>query len=157
MKHTIILTAAAALLSNSIQADQKPNVVFIYGDDVGYGDVGVYGSKKIPTPNIDALAKSGIMFTDGHCTAATCTPSRFSMLTGIHGFRHNIKILPPDGKLVVPTDKLTLPKLFKKAGYDTAVIGKWHLGLGEKGKVVDWNKEVKLYMFLELKNITTDY
>jgi arylsulfatase A len=64
----------------------KPNVVIIYGDDVGYGDVGVYGSKMIPTPNIDRLAQNGLVFTDGHCAAATCTPSRFSMLTGRYAF-----------------------------------------------------------------------
>lgn len=120
-----------------------PNVVIIYGDDVGYGDVGVYGSKKIPTPNIDSLAKSGIQFTDGHCSAATCTPSRFSMLTGKHAYREGVRVLPPNAPLCIPTDILTLPKLFKKGGYDTAVIGKWHLGIGEKGKPVDWNKEVK--------------
>ena len=61
---------------------ERPNVVIIYGDDVGFGDVGVYGSKMIPTPNIDRLANESLMFTDGHCTAATCSPSRFSLLTG---------------------------------------------------------------------------
>ena len=71
-------------------ANTNPNVVIIYGDDVGYGDVGAYGSVKIPTPNIDALAATGLRFTDGHSTAATCSPSRFSMLTGIHGFRAHI-------------------------------------------------------------------
>ncbi|MCK5564838.1 MAG: arylsulfatase [Planctomycetes bacterium] len=122
---------------------KRPNVVIIYGDDVGFGDVGVYGAKMIPTPNIDRLANESLMFTDGHCTAATCSPSRFSLLTGVHGFRHNIRILSPDAPLSIPTDILTLPKVFKKAGYDTAVIGKWHLGLGEKGKKTDWNGEVK--------------
>ena len=137
------LTINAAVCASYSCAADKPNVVFIYGDDVGYGDVGVYGSKKIPTPNIDRLAKEGLWFTDGHCTAATCTPSRFSMLTGVPGIRNGIRILPPDGKLGTPTDKITLPKLFKKAGYDTAVVGKWHLGLGEKGVDTDWNGAVK--------------
>jgi arylsulfatase A-like enzyme len=118
-------------------------VVLIYGDDVGYGDVGAYGSKLIPTPNIDKLAAGGLRFTDGHCTAATCTPSRFSMLSGIYGFRKNVSILPPDAPLTIPTNILTLPGLFKKAGYDTAVIGKWHLGIGERGKPTDWNADVK--------------
>ncbi|MDF7800165.1 arylsulfatase [Pontiellaceae bacterium B1224] len=121
----------------------KPNVVIIYGDDVGLGDVGVYGSKLIPTPNIDQLAAEGLVFTDGHCSAATCTPSRFSMLTGILGFRYNARILGPNAPLIVPTDKLTLPKLFKKAGYHTAVIGKWHLGIGDGKTPVDWNGDVK--------------
>lgn len=118
-------------------------MIIIYGDDVGYGDVGVYGSKLIPTPNIDKLAKGGLVFTDGHCTAATCTPSRYSMLTGMYGFREGVRILPPNAPLCVPTDKLTLPKLFKKAGYHTAVVGKWHLGLGQEGIETDWNGEVK--------------
>jgi arylsulfatase A-like enzyme len=118
-------------------------VVIIYGDDVGYGDVGVYGSTMIPTPNIDKLAAGGLTFTDGHCTASTCTPSRFSLLTGIHGFRHRIRILRPNAPLTIPTDILTMPKLFKKAAYNTAIVGKWHLGLGKKGEKVDWNAEVK--------------
>lgn len=124
-------------------SQRVPNVVIIYGDDVGYGDVGVYGSKMIPTPNIDRLASQSLMFTDGHCTAATCSPSRFALLTGMHAFRKNINILPPDAPLSIPTDILTLPKLFKKADYSTAVIGKWHLGIGQKGTPVDWNGEVK--------------
>jgi len=126
-----------------IAAPQKPNVVIIYGDDVGYADVGVYGSKLIPTPNIDRLAAGGLRLTDGHCSAATCTPSRFSMLTGIHGFRHGVRILAPDAPLTIPLDKLTLPQMFKKAGYETAVVGKWHLGIGAKGTPVDWNGDVK--------------
>lgn len=118
-------------------------MVVIYGDDVGYGDVGAYGSEKIPTPNIDKLAAGGIVFTDGHCSASTCTPSRFSLLTGIHAFRYNARVLPPNAPLIVPTDQLTLPKLFKQAGYNTAVIGKWHLGIGENGVTTDWNGVVK--------------
>jgi arylsulfatase A len=136
--------AAIASAGNAFATPQKkPNVVIIYGDDVGFMDVGVYGSKMIPTPNIDRLAKEGLLFTDGHCSAATCTPSRFSLLTGIHGFRHNARVLPPDAPLIVPTDKLTLPKLFNQAGYHTGVIGKWHLGIGDGETPVDWNGEVK--------------
>lgn len=124
-------------------ADQKPNVIIIYGDDVGYGDVGAYGSKMIPTPNIDKLAAGGILFTDGHCAAATCSPSRFSLLTGVYGFREGVNILPPNAPLAISTDAFTLPDLFQKAGYTTAVIGKWHLGIGAKGVTTDWNGDVK--------------
>lgn len=141
--NTLASTAIAALTIASSAAPQKPNVVLIYGDDVGYNDVGAYGCKLIPTPHLDKLAATGLRFTDGHCTAATCTPSRFSMLTGIYGFRQGVNILPPDAPLTIPTDVLTLPGLFKKAGYDTAVIGKWHLGLGKKGTPTDWNGDVK--------------
>jgi arylsulfatase A len=122
---------------------QKPNIVIIYGDDVGYGDVGAYGSKLIPTPNIDKLVSEGLQFTDGHCTAATCSPSRFALLTGVYGFRHNVDILPPNAPLSIPTDIMTLPKMLQKAGYATGVVGKWHLGIGEKGVRPDWNAEVK--------------
>ena len=139
-----IFTIAALALTTSVAwAAEKPNIIFIYGDDVGYGDVGVYGSKMIPTPNIDKLAKDGLVFTDGHCSAATCTPSRFSLLTGVHGFRHGVRILPPNAPLKIPTNILTMPKMLKKAGYDTAVIGKWHLGIGSTGQKVDWNGDVK--------------
>jgi arylsulfatase A len=120
-----------------------PNVVLIYGDDIGYGDLGCYGASKIPTPNLDRLAAEGLRFTDGHCTAATCTPSRFSLLTGIHGFRHGIRVLPPDAPLTITAAMPTLPQLFAAKGYDTAVVGKWHLGLGAKGEPVDWNGDVK--------------
>jgi len=138
------IAGGLCLLGASVTAAPKlPNVVIIYGDDVGYGDVGAYGAQKIPTPNIDRLAKEGIQFLDGHCTASTCTPSRYSMLSGLYGFREGVGILPPDAPLCIPTDVLTLPKLFKKAGYDTAVIGKWHLGLGRPGVKTDWNGAVK--------------
>ena len=110
------------LLSQSLFSKEHPNVVIIYGDDVGYGDVGVNGSTKIPTPYIDKIASQGISFTDGHCTAATCTPSRYSMLTGLYGFREGVRILPPNAPLCIPTNILTLPKLFKKAGYNLSLI-----------------------------------
>lgn len=132
-----------ALCASLLDASNRPNVVIIYGDDVGYGDVGIYGSEKIPTPNIDALAENGLRFTDGHCSAATCSPSRFSMLTGVHAFRSQVKILGPNAPLTISTDSFTLADLFRAAGYETAVIGKWHLGLGSKTAPADWNAEVK--------------
>lgn len=145
-RHFMQLCAASAAvpaLGGAARRPRRPNVVIIYGDDVGLGDVGAYGSKMIPTPNIDRLAAEGLRFTDGHCTAATCTPSRFSLLTGTHAFRHDARILPPNAPLLIPTDMLTLPKLFKQAGYHTGVIGKWHLGIGDGKTPVDWNGEVK--------------
>lgn len=143
MKKTLRLATILLSITAVASAGKRPNVVIIYGDDVGYGDVGAYGSKLIPTPNIDKLAEQGLMFTDGHCSAATCTPSRFSMLTGEHAFRSGVRILAPNAPLSISTSTLTLPKLFKQAGYNTAVVGKWHLGIGEKGKPVDWNGDVK--------------
>ncbi|MDF7799623.1 arylsulfatase [Pontiellaceae bacterium B1224] len=139
----LVITLCGTLCSFAEAEAQRPNVIIIYGDDVGFGDVGVYGSKMIPTPNIDRLAAEGLLFTDGHCSAATCTPSRYSMLTGIHAFRDSVHILPPNAPLTIPTDILTLPKLFRQAGYTTGVIGKWHLGIGTKGTPVNWNGDVK--------------
>mgnify|MGYP000624264058 FL=1 len=126
---TSCLTAHITCASDVKKTYDKPNVVIIYADDVGFGDLGVYGAKKIPTPHLDKLAGEGLRFTDGHCSAATCTPSRFSMLTGIHGFRHGVRILAPNAPMVIKPEMLTLPQIFKNAGYTTAVIGKWHLGI----------------------------
>ncbi|MGB6221970.1 sulfatase-like hydrolase/transferase [Haloferula sp.] len=143
-KHFIRRIGTSLLcMVGTLTAAGKPNVVIIYGDDVGFNDVSVNGAKLIKTPNIDALAAAGLNFTDGHCSAATCTPSRFSLLTGVHGFRYGVSILPPNAPLSIPTDILTLPKLFKQAGYHTGVVGKWHLGIGKKGVATDWNGAVK--------------
>lgn len=138
----LLIAINTSCLAQKKENQKQPNVVIIYGDDVGYGDVGIYGSKMIPTPNIDKLAKEGLVFTDGHCSASTCSPSRYSLLTGIHGFRDNVNILPPNAPLTISTTAYTLPKLFKNAGYATGVIGKWHLGLGSKNEKIDWNDKV---------------
>ncbi|QKJ33176.1 sulfatase-like hydrolase/transferase [Mucilaginibacter mali] len=127
----------------SVFSQQKPNVVIIYADDLGYGDLSCYGSKIIKTPNIDAVAKSGIRFTNAHSTSPTCTPSRFALMTGIYPWRQTgTGILPGDAKLIIPANHITLPKVFKKAGYYTALVGKWHLGLGDSVNK-NWNGEIK--------------
>jgi len=118
----------------------KPNIVIFYIDDLGYGDVGSYGAIGVETPSIDSLANQGVRFTDAHSSAATCTPSRYSLLTGEHGFRNNAAILPGDAPALIKPGKATLPSMLKKAGYQTAVVGKWHLGLGNGN--VDWNGDV---------------
>ena len=123
------------------EASAKPNIVVIYLDDLGYGDVSAYGATEISTPNIDALATGGIRFTDGHSSPATCSPSRFALLTGVYPWRNkNAKILPGTAPLIIDTEQQTLPKMLKSQGYQTAVVGKWHLGLGDG--VVDWNQQV---------------
>ena len=119
----------------------KPNVVIVYMDDLGFGDVGAYGATEIKTPNFDRLAEGGIRFTDGHATSATCTPSRYGLLTGVYPWREkDAKILPGTAPLIIGTDQLTIPKVFKEKGYHTGIVGKWHLGLGTG--VVDWNIRV---------------
>jgi len=121
----------------------KPNVIIINTDDLGYGDLGCYGATKIQTPNIDKLAASGIRFTNGNSTSATCTPSRFAMMTGRYPWRQSgTNILPGDAALIIPTDKMTLPLLFKNAGYNTGLVGKWHLGLGNTVEK-NWNETIK--------------
>lgn len=117
----------------------RPNIVIIYIDDLGYGDVSCYGSKTISTPNIDNLASIGIRFTNGHSSSASCTPSRFSMLTGGYAFRQEgTGIAPGDAAMIIDTETRTLADLFSEAGYKTGVVGKWHLGLGGEGGP-DWN------------------
>jgi len=120
----------------------RPNVIVILADDVGYGDVGCYGAKKIQTPSIDRLATQGIRFTDAHASAATCTPTRYSLLTGEYAWRKpGTGILSGLAKLCIEPGRTTLPALMKKAGYATGCVGKWHLGLGTGN--VDYNGEVK--------------
>lgn len=122
--------------------NDQPNIIVMYADDLGFGDVSCYGADRIETPNIDRLAKEGIQFQQGYAAAATCTPSRYSLLTGSYPFRcENAKILPGDAPLIIDREELTLPKMVKRAGYATGVIGKWHLGLGN-GKV-DWNQPLE--------------
>jgi arylsulfatase A-like enzyme len=120
----------------------KPNIVIIYIDDLGYGDISVNGAIGVKTPAIDRLASKGMNFSDAHCSSATCTPSRFSLLTGSYAFRSNAAVLPGDAPMLLKPEKETLPAMLQRAGYKTAVVGKWHLGLGNGN--VDWNKEIKL-------------
>ncbi|RMF43132.1 MAG: arylsulfatase [Planctomycetota bacterium] len=124
------------------RAAERPNIVLIYTDDVGYGDVSCNGQTTLRTPNIDRIAAEGVRHTDAHCSAATCTPSRFALLTGRYAFRQpGTGIARGDANMIIGPDTLTLPALLKQAGYTTAVIGKWHLGLGDGP--IDWNKEIR--------------
>lgn len=138
------MTACTPSAENSVSennaAASRPNIVIFYIDDLGYGDVGSYGAVGVNTPNIDKLAAAGIRFTDAHSTAATCTPSRYSLLTGEHGFRIEADILEGDAPLLIRPGKPTLATMLQHGGYTTGVVGKWHLGLGDGN--LDWNGEI---------------
>jgi len=131
---------------------QKPNIIIIYTDDVGYGDISCYGAFAVKTPHIDRLAKEGVRFTNAYACASTCTPSRYALLTGEYNWRKppgwhigNLKgtsIAPGDAGMLIDPAKPTLPSVLKDEGYSTAVIGKWHLGLGLAGKL-NWNTKIK--------------
>lgn len=127
--------------TNKPTEENKPNIIIVYMDDLGYGDVSAYGATEIETPNMDRLAREGIMFTRGYATSATCTPSRYALLTGTYPWRNeNAKILPGTAPLLIDTSQLTIPKLLKEEGYHTGIVGKWHLGLGSGN--VNWNERV---------------
>lgn len=129
-------------VTTNVMAQDQPNVIFILADDLGYGDVSSYGATKIETPHLDKLASEGVRFTNAHTTSATCTPSRYAIMTGEYPWRKSgTGILPGDAALIVPTDEPTLPKIFKQAGYHTGIVGKWHLGLGET-VAKNWNDQV---------------
>lgn len=131
---------AETVQKNSTQAPQKPNVIVILADDLGYGDLKCYGAKNVETPHVDKLASEGIRFTNAHTVAATSTPSRYSLLTGEYAWRRpDTDIAAGDVKMIIRPEQYTMADMFKSAGYATAAIGKWHLGLGVKTGGQDWN------------------
>lgn len=124
----------------------KPNIIIIYTDDQGCGDVSALNpDAKFKTPNIDRLANEGVVFTDGHSSDAVCTPSRYSLLTGRYSWRTSLKqgVLGADGPCLIEKDRMTIASLLKENNYNTAMVGKWHLQMefeGKLGKERDWSK-----------------
>lgn len=138
----------AGSISHNTRADEspaakQPNIIVIMADDLGYGDLSCYGASTYKTPNIDQLAAEGRRFTSGYCSASTCTPTRYSMLTGTYAFRgERTGIAPPNSPAIIKPGVETMASILQKAGYTTGVVGKWHLGLGGDGGP-DWNNELK--------------
>jgi arylsulfatase A-like enzyme len=152
LSHTSIVAiclSAIFSLANPVMAASvasRPNIVLIIADDLGYGDLGCYGATKIKTPNMDKLASQGVRFTQGYAPSSTCTPSRFSLLTGEYAWRQKGRknsILDGDAPLCIEPGRATLPAMLHGAGYQCGIVGKWHLGLGDGVTPVDFNGEIK--------------
>ena len=149
---TALIIAAAHLsddlcrvcADDSAGSTSKPNIVFILADDVGFGDLSCQGAKHARTPNLDRLAAEGCRFTDAHSPASTCTPTRRAFLTGTYSWRQpgGSSIAPGDAPLFIQPGTTTIASVLRSVGYRTAVVGKWHVGLGPEGGP-DWNGEVK--------------
>ena len=108
---------------------QKPNIVYIFADDLGYGDLSCYGAKDINTPNIDQIAKQGIKFTEFYSASSVCSPSRAALLTGRYPQRMGINtVFFPESFTGIPDTEITIPEILKEKGYATGIVGKWHLG-----------------------------
>lgn len=134
-----------SLMTLGAMAQERPNVIFLIADDLGYGDLSCYGADRVQTPTIDSLASEGVLLTNMHTCAATSTPSRYGLLTGQYPWRKpNTNIAPGDEALIISPNTYTIADLFKQAGYATAAIGKWHLGLGSKRGQQDWNGELDI-------------
>ena len=137
------LVAATFAKSAVARAGRRnPNIIFIFADDLGFQDLSCYGGTDISTPNVDRLARNGVKFTSGHAPSATCTPSRYAFLTGEYAWRNpGAHILPGDAPALIQPGKPTVASMMKEAGYTTAAIGKWHLGLGNGN--LDWNGKIE--------------
>ncbi len=137
--------AMLALPANAQSTGKTPNVVLIVADDLGYADLSCYGAKGVSTPHVDNIARQGLRFTDAHAVAATSTPSRYSLLTGEYCFRRpGTNVAAGNAGMIIRPGQHTLADVFKKAGYTTAAIGKWHLGLGDKSAEQDWNSSLDM-------------
>lgn len=141
-KSPLVLSICLLLCCFShLHAQNKPNILIIYADDLGIGDVSAYGKGKLATPNIDKLAQGGLRFSNAYATSATCTPSRYALLTGQYPWRNpRAKILTGDAPALLDTAQKTVADLLKTQGYRTGVVGKWHLGLGNGN--MDWNQPI---------------
>ena len=155
MTRFLLFTSLVLLFFSCAESKEKatPNIVIIYADDMGYGDLGIQNSEsKIPTPYLDQLASEGMRFTDAHSSSGICSPSRYALLTGSYHWRRQHGIIDAFGKPFFNDTDITLPQVLKTKGYETACIGKWHLGWDwpfknePSGEVMQWGKMRKVYL-----------
>jgi len=140
---SLSILSLSLLLTGALSAAEKPNIIVIMADDLGYGDVSCNGATSLETPHIDRLAAEGLRFTSGYCSASTCTPTRYSLLTGTYAFRgERTGIAPPNAPAIIKPKTETIASILRRAGYATGVVGKWHLGLGGPDGP-DWNGLLK--------------
>ena len=155
MKQSILPLLALSPLAASAQpkiaaqlkaaGQQRPNIILLVADDLGYGDLSCYGARRVMTPAVDSLAAHGIRFTNMHACASTSTPSRFGILTGQYPFRkRGTDVAAGNAGMIIRPGMTTVADLMHQAGYVTAAIGKWHLGLGSATAQQDWNGELDL-------------
>jgi len=139
----LLLVGLPFHLTAQMGQPDRPNIILIYADDLGYGDISAYGAQRISTPSIDQLARGGLSFSDAHATSATCTPSRYGLLCGEYPWRKNgTGVAPGNAALLIEPGRTTLASTLKQAGYQTGVVGKWHLGLGPASGP-DWNGDIR--------------
>lgn len=145
-KSSVIMLGSGLLSFAAAQAQsERPNVIMIVADDLGYGDLSCYGATRVSTPNVDSVANAGVRFTDAHAVASTSTPSRYSLLTGEYCFRRpGTDIATGDAGMIIRPEQYTLADMFRSKGYHTAAIGKWHLGLGSETGKQNWNKKLDM-------------
>ncbi len=135
-----VLPLSLLALGAAAQEQPQPNVIIIFADDLGYGDLECYGAKNVETPAVNRLARNGIQFANAHAVASTSTPSRYSLLTGEYSWRRpGTDVAPGNAGMIVRPEQYTIADMFKSAGYQTAAFGKWHLGLGNRTGEQDWN------------------
>ena len=132
-KPLLLLSFVLATLSLAAAEPSRPNILLILADDLGYGDLRCYNDQsKVATPNLDRLAREGMRFTDAHSPATVCTPTRYSLMTGQMAFRvprGGTVFTGAGGPSLIATGRLTLPAMLRQRGYETAAVGKWHVGL----------------------------
>jgi arylsulfatase A len=158
MKNNVIIALLCVLSVSCTKASKDmPNIVIIYADDMGYGDLNCQNSdSKIPTPNLDQLASEGMRFSDAHSSSGICSPSRFALLTGSYHWRRMHGIVSSFGKPMFKDSDVTLPQVLKAKGYETACIGKWHLGWDwnfkntPSGERFYWDKTHKVYLLEDI-------